>query len=235
MKKLDSLKNIPFEKHFQELQRHWIETSRAFDTFLNLTVDWLQFKDKKIEHFDIYVKMLADLINLMNKSAKDTTHGISEDILWEFYMNHVSYWEHWQYFTPQNISDMMAIMICEKPTEDRILDKMTVADPSGCWSGRMLLGAAKVLWKRNMIATAVDLDKRCCKMALINLFLNGIDANIYHMNWLSMEFYEWRAVRMFPFPRVFAIENIKKETKEAIKETIIKEQQKPKQMTLFDF
>lgn len=217
--KKDSLSSKkPFERHFDELERKWFDVSRTFDQFLDITVDALMWLDKPYDHAETHAKALADLITIMEDSAQSHKHKISDDYLGEFYMQFISQGHNGQYFTPQHVSDMMAQMTM--PTTQEIGRKITVADASGCWSGRMLLAAAKVAGKREIIATGVDLDATCCKMALINCFLNGIDANIYNMNWLSMEFYQWRAVRMRPRPQVRPVEYIKQETKEAIKEAI---------------
>lgn len=205
MKKSHPSSKKPFERHIVTLQQEWMWVGQAFHNFLDLTVNWLMFQDKMCDHFETYAKMLADLIWIMEESAQKSDHKIADDYLWEFYMQFVSQWEQGQFFTPQHVSDMMT-QLTMLDVEDDV--KVSVIDPGWCWSGRMLLAAAKAKGKRNIHVTGVDLDARCCKMAVINLALNGIDGEIYHKNGLTDDYYWWRTIRMRPYPQIKFIPEI---------------------------
>lgn len=181
-----------FESHFNTLVAKWEDRHRIFRDFIKQVVDWFQGKDEPHEHKEIFAKMLACLVRIMEDSADEK--GVCHDYLWDFYMEHISHWENGQYFTPQNVSDMMA-MITETDEEWSTLNKCKVVDCAS-WSGRMLLWVAKRVGKRNMVATCCDIDVRCCHMAFINMVLNGIDCEVYHMNTLTLEFYTWRSFKM---------------------------------------
>lgn len=81
-----------------------------------------------------------------------------------------------EFYTPQNISDMMAEMTLMDSLEDGKI--LTLNDPA-CGSGRMALGAAKVLERRGisplcMQVTVQDLNPVAVDMAYINLTLWGV-------------------------------------------------------------
>lgn len=89
------------------------------------------------------------------------------DILGDLFQGAITYGERGQYFTPENLCDLMA--------------QLTVADDVGagakvcdccCGSGRMLLAAAKINPHRLFIGQDVDL--RRVKITAINLALNNL-------------------------------------------------------------
>jgi len=104
------------------------------------------------------------------------------DPLGDFYMESISHGHLGQYFTPEPLCDMMAIMILSDIENDK-----TVLDPA-CGSGRFLLSAAKM--NRTLKLYGADLDQNCCKMALINMLMNSLSGEIAHMNSISNEFYK---------------------------------------------
>ena len=102
------------------------------------------------------------------------------DVLGEFYENNLSHGKNGQFFTPQNICDLMAqILYSPKPGSH-------IADPA-CGSGRMLLSMAKL--NRNALYYGADIDQNCAKMATLNLCLNHIFGEIAWMDSLSNKFY----------------------------------------------
>jgi len=81
-----------------------------------------------------------------------------------------------EFYTPQNICDMMAEMTVTGSLEDGKI--LTVNDPA-CGSGRMVLGLVKALEKRRISplcvqATVQDLNPTAVDMAYINLTLWGV-------------------------------------------------------------
>ena len=133
---------------------------------------------KALEKYQSHPKVehLVKLITLIG----DLSEGY-RDPLGELFMQAISNGHNGQYFTPEHLCDMMAIMSVGSPTYGQ-----TVAD-CACGSGRMLLSAAKI--NRHLKLYGADLDIACCKMALLNLLLNSLTGEVAHMNTLSNEFY----------------------------------------------
>lgn len=90
-----------------------------------------------------------------------------------------------QYFTPQHIVDLMALIVTPQDSDY----SQSLADPSGCGSGRNLLVMAKHMgagrWKHCFEGT--DIDIICVKMTIINCLANTIPALVIHGNALSDE------------------------------------------------
>jgi hypothetical protein len=102
------------------------------------------------------------------------------DVLGEFFENNLSHGKNGQFFSPQNICDLMAqVLYSPKPGSH-------IADPA-CGSGRMLMAMAKL--NRNALYFGADIDETCAKMATLNLCLNHIFGEIVWMDSLSNKFY----------------------------------------------
>ncbi|MHA1410544.1 MAG: hypothetical protein ACTSQY_09620, partial [Candidatus Odinarchaeia archaeon] len=78
------------------------------------------------------------------------TQETGKDILGEIYQAQITYGEHGQFFTPEHVSDFMSKMF--------------------------LLGVAKE--NPNHYLIGQDIDERCCKMAVINLFIRNLSGEI---------------------------------------------------------
>jgi hypothetical protein len=102
------------------------------------------------------------------------------DVLGHYFEQHLSFGKNGQFFTPQNICDMMAQMNAPVSFGSRI------ADPT-CGSGRMLMAMAKI--NRFAQFYGADVNENCAKMAVINLCLNGMFGEIAWMNSLTNQFY----------------------------------------------
>ena len=104
------------------------------------------------------------------------------DALGDLFMEYLSFGKNGQFFTPQPICDMMAIMsFTEEPKNGQ-----TVCDPA-CGSGRLLLGAEKR--NRELRFYGSDVDLLCVKMTVLNLALNNLRGEIVWGNPLSLEVY----------------------------------------------
>jgi len=119
---------------------------------------------------DFSRQLFPDLLStLLLEMEEGLDIGKGTDVLGAFYETHLAKRGRSQYFTPWPICMMMAQMQ-GKPQESespiRVLD-------SSCGSGRMLLAAAKHLGPAQKYY-GVDIDLSCVKMAILNLFLNGI-------------------------------------------------------------
>ena len=202
----------PFAKIFDKIS-YGLNEYDAFNDFLDITIyafsqqqyetEYLQVVSRyKKETFSLFPELLAQLIMSM-ESGGDTT-GLEEsqlykvganDILGHFYMERFSNSRKGQFFTPPHVSDMMALMTLGDNPEE--LKGKNILDPT-CGSGQMLLSGKKV--NPEMRFYGADLDPICCKMAAINLFLNGMTGEIANMNSLSMEFYQ--SYKIYGFPRL---------------------------------
>lgn len=107
-----------------------------------------------------------------------------KDILGDIYMEMITFGQHGQFFTPEHITDFMAEIVDIK--------KEKIYDPC-CGSGRFLLSAAK----RNPDAMLIgaDLDSRCVKMAVLNMWMFGLNATISRANSILMETYQTWNIR----------------------------------------
>lgn len=128
-----------------------------------------------------------------------------QDILGQIFEERIPFGENGQFFTPAHITDAMAKMM----VKDNLKPNQTVCDPC-CGSGRMLLGAAKECSEAIFYGT--DIDLRCAKMAVINMFLFDLNAEISWGNTLSMELWRRWVIRKGGY--VFELECKEKETKQ---------------------
>lgn len=99
-----------------------------------------------------------------------------------------------QFFTPDNICRMMAMMINPSIQQTDVSGFSTVSEPS-CGSGTMVIAAVWSMLKSNIdyqsdvIFIAQDIDIRCVWMAYIQFCLYRIPAVVIHGNTLTGE--EW--------------------------------------------
>jgi len=101
-----------------------------------------------------------------------------------------------QFFTPYNISKMMAEMLIGENgfPQNRVCK---INDPT-CGAGGMLIAGAMVLkergfnYQRDALYIGQDIDARCARMAFIQLSLLGVPAVIHCMNTLTMKSFWFR-------------------------------------------
>lgn len=126
----------------------------------------------------------TELIELV-LNITDASEGY-RDALGEIYMDIASRYKSsalGQFFTPQNIVDLMAALVMPQDSET----PMRMGDPGGCGSGRNILVMAKCIgegrWRHCFEGT--DIDMLCVKMTTINCFMNSVPALIFHGDALS--------------------------------------------------
>lgn len=147
------------------------------------------------------VKDLSDAFASLIIEMDDHGFGL-KDCLGDFFMEHVSHGHNGQYFTPQPICDMMAIL-----TGTTGVGK-TVAD-CACGSGRTLMAAAKI--SRLNSFYGADIDRTCCLMAVINFCLNGMTGEVAWMDSLCNRFYGGWKIDIHPEKAVPYIREISQE------------------------
>lgn len=144
------------------------------------------------EDMNRYAEMLAQLFMSLQHEAET---GKVNDVLGPIY-HELCLHNKWrgQFFTPQEVCDMMGSITLGKPQEKMI----TVMEPC-VGSGAMVLGFVnamidqKLNYIHHLKVRAVDNDLKCVHMAYLQLSLYGIPAIVVHGNSLTNE--HWSAWR----------------------------------------
>lgn len=139
---------------------------------------------------ELFSQMFAHLVEELEQHAEHPT-DILGTVFHELEL-HNKY--KGQFFTPQDVCDMMGMITCP---DGPIVDEkgyVTVCEPcSG--SGAMILAFAKAMKKnsydyhRQLVVTAMDIDLKCVYMSYLQLSLYGIPAVVIHGNTITVE--EW--------------------------------------------
>lgn len=182
---------------------------RVFEDFLAMaaiavsnTVDWTHRKEREESYEasaarydekdrELFPAMMMHLVNELERHAETPT-----DVLGKIFHD-LELHNKWkgQFFTPQNVCDMMALMSISADDE-QIASKgyITVSEPCA-GSGAMILGFAKAMKNRGfdhtsqMVVTATDVDLKCVYMTYLQLSLYGIPAVVIHGDTLALK--EW--------------------------------------------
>lgn len=128
---------------------------------------------------DLYTK-LQIMVEKLGIASENGGEGMY-DALGDLFMELVSHGRNGQFFTPDNVCDMMAQL-----TYDKLENGQNILDPA-CGSSRMLLSAAKI--NRHVNLFGCDNDITCCKMSVVNFILNSLTGEIAHMDSLKMEYH----------------------------------------------
>lgn len=194
-------KEDAFKRAFDKLAQ---TTSYAtvFEDFIEFTLLMLNI-NKKEEDFAALEKRWpkpehAHLFSEMLMALTDQSEEYN-DGLGDLFMEHVSHGRNGQFFTPQEICDMMSQM-----THSLELKEGQSASDPACGSGRMLLSLAKMCRglegfepKYDFNYFASDNDLLCAKMTTINFILNTMCGEVAHMNTLTLEHYKsWHIRKM---------------------------------------
>ena len=129
-----------------------------------------RYKDSELRHE--FPKAFACLVTEMEDR---TGSSLGNDVLGDFFEQHISNGRNGQYFTPYPICQFMASITRTDHISDAGSDKkevLKILDPA-CGSGRMLLASHRVNGQGHEYY-GIDIDRTCVKMAALNLFLNGI-------------------------------------------------------------
>jgi type I restriction-modification system DNA methylase subunit len=179
-----------FMKVFERLA-HRFQYSDVFDDFLDFCIYYLSLArvgslDPLQEKYRDEFKMFLELFNLLGEGSEEF-----QDLLGTVYMEISSRSKSsrmGQYFTPDPVSMMMAELTLFDIDTERVGQKIN--DPSA-GSGMMILKAASKFGNTRHLQffVAQDLDLMCCKMCAINMSMNTIPGEVYHMNTLSLEYY----------------------------------------------
>ncbi|QIK58790.1 N-6 DNA methylase [Dysgonomonas sp. HDW5A] len=145
----------------------WWEPNRDFSYWEN------KYKDS--------FPKLQIMFEKLSIASEDGGEGMY-DALGDLFMELVSHGRNGQFFTPDNVCDMMAQI-----TYNKVENGQNILDPA-CGSSRMLLATAKM--NRHINLFGCDNDITCCKMSVVNLLLNSLTGEIAHMDSLRMEYHK---------------------------------------------
>ncbi len=187
-------KKQTFEKYMLALgRRHGLH--QVFTDFLEMVVCSLCLGAQEEHYLEVvsrYEKpeayQMAEALGALTIEMDNHGEGLL-DCFGDFFMEHLSNDYNGQFFTPQNLCDMMAQMTYPKGFGTRIADCCV-------GSGRTLMAAAKI--NRNAFFYGADNDRKCCLMSVINFCLNGMLGEVAHMNSLSNEFYAGWTIELHP-------------------------------------
>lgn len=170
----------------------------VFNDFLDYSLIMMRWWDLTAEHFAELEKKYPEpeqhklfvmAYTAMADIAEDDGQGF-KDPFGDWFMEHLSNDRRGQFFTPEELCDMTAMMQIDESTPD----DATFLDPT-CGSGRMLLSAARLKGKASFYAA--DIDITCCKMTVINFMLNTMVGEVAWMDTLRMDHWKsWHIKRV---------------------------------------
>lgn len=128
------------------------------------------YKDSELRHE--FPKAFANLVSEM-EDRLDSSMG--NDVLGDFFEQHISNGRNGQFFTPYSICQFMASLNMEDaiPSDEHSqLKSLKILDPA-CGSGRMLVASHRLNGPGHQYY-GIDIDRTCVKMTALNMFLNGM-------------------------------------------------------------
>jgi len=170
--------------------RSGVSRGQAFEDFLHMTVCALSGGQMEDEYLaivkryssgrkgerscDRLAQLLGQLVSIMEETRVD--------ILGDLFQGAITCGEAGQFFTPDSVADLMAMILTGGETTD--IERKTVCDPC-CGSGRTLLSIAKRQPHWEFIGQ--DIDLRCVRMTAINLALRNLYGYVIWGNSLAVE------------------------------------------------
>src|SRR5487761_1194901 len=167
-----------FKKLEELARRSHMSRGHAFEDWLTAMVCALAAETKEAEYLaiaerhkkgkpgqrgvDLIGQMFAELVLAMEKSGGD--------ILGDLFEGGISYGENGLFLTPENLAECMARLSLDGGVVEADGRPLYVNDPC-CGSGRLLLEAAKVNPRVELVGQ--DVDPRCAKITAINLGLRS--------------------------------------------------------------
>lgn len=188
---------------------HW----SVFQDFLDYSLLMFRWWDVKESMFDELRKRYPKpeqhkdfakafyAMSIMAQGGNHISNGLEtdevigfQDPFGDYFMEHFSSDRAGQFFTPQHLCDLKAIMLM-----GNIEDGQSVCDPA-VGSGRCLLSAAKIARKagKQLKYYSSDIDITCCKMTVLNMLMNSMPGEVAHMNTLTMEHWKSWKITLIP-------------------------------------
>jgi len=186
---INILEHLKPSKHAYEVFSDWLVMTTA------TLYSWKKDEKTESEYMEIakqYKKEELDKHGQLLQITVEALEKKEQDFLGEvFTFANLTNARTGQFFTPYNISLMMAKMIIgEKEFPKSRVCKIN--DPT-CGAGGMLIAGAMVMKERGFdfqqdaLFIGQDIDARCARMAFIQLSLLGVPAVIYCMNSITFQ------------------------------------------------
>lgn len=187
MKPISKTENIEPFSYYLEILAGTHGRSKVFDDFLTVVICSFSMKKKEDEYlrgfhkytnneFPYFSKAFASLVIEMDRHP-------FEDPFAAYFQEVISKGHNSQFFTPDSVGTLMSALAMQ----NTIVGNSKIYDPA-CGSGGLLLAAAKK--DRTSYFIGCDISEMCCKMAVINLCLNSLRGEVWHMDTLSLQ--AWR-------------------------------------------
>ena len=154
---------------------------------------------KTINKYDENTRPLfPQMFNELVAELQDAATFHYTDVLGELFGD-LGFNDKWkgQFFTPQHVSDLMALMTIDSETTAKAIKErgfITVNEPC-CGAGSLIIGAINAMREiklnpsKQMLVVANDIDERCCLMCYIQLSLYGVPAVVIQQNTITMQTY----------------------------------------------
>lgn len=196
--KAEIIKLLRSASHRHDLYRVFADSMEMIALALANAVDLAQFDAREARYMQIvkaYSKdEMMDLSHILPHLV--AAFGIEyRDYLGEIYMGlELGNDARGQFFTPYDVSRLMARMNLDESLEQRIAERgfVTIHEPA-VGSAGMVIGIAEALQERGINfqqcchVTCLDVDIKTVHMAFIQLSLIGMPAVIVHGNTLTLE------------------------------------------------
>ena len=188
-------------------------------------VDFTQYDEREQRYLEIIKtykpdeqKLIADIFTKIFCLCSSVVYddGCFDDYLGEHFMKcNQGNKKAGQYFTPYNVSKMMAKITI---TDDKIdKDEILTINDCCCGGGGMLIAALDVLknnygvnYARNCFIDAGDIDIRCVHMTYLQLSLAGVPAIVKHQDALCRKLWSiWKTPAfIFQYHRFYKYLNL---------------------------
>lgn len=173
---------IEFIKELQKIQER--PFARVYEDFLELATSALMRDDEN------YLQVMGQYRNNEKHGERAADYFANAfgammaayareniDHLGRAYEEHVSFGENGQFFTPEELCELMAGLMGEGESK-------VIADPTA-GSGRNLIAMMKRCPDGYFVG--MDIDRRCVNMCALNLLFRNATGAVVHCNTLSLE------------------------------------------------
>lgn len=180
------------------------ERWRVFSDFCEMAACSLdqavqQHDDREQQYLSVVKRYDKDEVTQMTKLLACTVDGLSVDDPTDFLggaFQRLELSSHWkgQFFTPFEVSRMMAMMVLDAGAKQTVKERgyLTVSEPA-CGAGGMVIAFAQAARAQDIepqwqvFFEARDIDSTCVHMTMIQLSLLGLPAVIILGDTLKME------------------------------------------------
>lgn len=185
------LEHLKTSKHPHEIFNDWLVMATA------TLYSWKKDQSVENEYMQVAKQYTKEELEKHSELLALTVYALEkteQDFLGEIFMNiDLGNSRTGQFFTPYNISSMMAKMAMGENKHPK--NRVCKINDCCCGAGGMLIAGAAAMkesgfnYQQNALFFGTDIDGRCARMAFIQLSLLGAPAIITCGNSLTMETY----------------------------------------------